>query len=173
MKPGRKCTICNHPQREVIDREIVGLGAPIRRIAKHFDVCESSVRRHIQAHVAADLTRALANTDDPDADRIGDLRRYFEGSLERLSDLDEQAAEAIEAARKSENWALVLNGVRERGRLEGRRHAARELLAKGAGELLQPPGSGGSEITINILAAPEYRAEPTHILEAEVIEPDD
>jgi hypothetical protein len=60
---GKKCYICQHPERQRIDEALIA-GQPYSRIAKNFDVSRDSVRRHSKHLVALvkkyDTTQELA-----------------------------------------------------------------------------------------------------------------
>lgn len=67
-----KCTICAHPQREAIDRDLVG-GNSFRNVADRFGVSPTAAFRHSRDHIPADLARAVAAAD---SDRAGRLRAH-------------------------------------------------------------------------------------------------
>ena len=54
----RLCSVCNHPQRESIDKALVA-GTPLPRIAALYrDISEDALFRHKAAHLPAVLARA-------------------------------------------------------------------------------------------------------------------
>jgi transposase len=53
----RRCTVCDHPERNGIDQALV-TGAPYRSVAKRFGLSESSVYRHKTEHLPAYLLKA-------------------------------------------------------------------------------------------------------------------
>ena len=53
----RSCTICEHPDREAIDRALVGDSSNLS-VSSLFGVSESAVRRHKANHLPAKLVMA-------------------------------------------------------------------------------------------------------------------
>ena len=54
---GRKCTVCTHPDREAIEKAIVGGNETIRDIARRHGLDKSAVARHKAKHLAAAVAR--------------------------------------------------------------------------------------------------------------------
>ena len=84
----RPCSICTHPQRAEIDKEIVS-GKSFRTIAGGFDVSESALKRH-KKHIATTVIeterqKAVSGT----ARMLKELSRGFD-SLARAADKAEQ-----------------------------------------------------------------------------------
>lgn len=48
---GRKCTVCTHPDREAIEKALVGNSVPLRAIACQFGIGRTSLRRHRDKHL--------------------------------------------------------------------------------------------------------------------------
>lgn len=75
----RSCTVCTHPDREEIDRELVGGEASFRNIAERFSVSVAALHRHKADHVPEALRRARASQEQDDAiDVMAELKRCFE-----------------------------------------------------------------------------------------------
>jgi hypothetical protein len=53
-KGGKGCTVCGHPERETIDRAVIG-GVPMRAVAKQWGVSYASLQRHTTNHPSSDL----------------------------------------------------------------------------------------------------------------------
>ncbi len=58
----RSCTICQHPQREALDRALVG-GAALSETAALFRVSSDAVSRHKANHLPAKLVLAQEAED--------------------------------------------------------------------------------------------------------------
>lgn len=67
-----KCTVCTHPQREAIDRELVS-GISFRNVADRFGVSPTAAFRHGREHIPADLARAA---EVAGSERAGRLRAH-------------------------------------------------------------------------------------------------
>ena len=72
----RRCTICDHPNREAIDQGLIA-GQALRDIAGHFSLSKSALARHKESHAPPVLTK---DTDDLETRiqkaREEDQRRY-------------------------------------------------------------------------------------------------
>ena len=103
----RKCTICNHPNREEIDRQLIS-GEPYRSVAKRFEASESAIYRHID-HIPASMVKAQEADEIARADSLLDL----------VESLRKKAVRILEEAEKSGDLKTALLGIREaRGCLE-------------------------------------------------------
>jgi hypothetical protein len=117
----RTCTICEHPERETIDRALVGETSNLS-VSSLFGVSESAVRRHKGNHLPATLARAkeaeeLAHADD----LLADVR-----------DLQARTLAILEAVEGTREHRIALSAIREaRSNLE--------LVAKLLGELDERP----------------------------------
>ena len=68
---GRKCTICEHPKRNEIDKAIVRDGSILRTIAHQFDLSESALKRHVKSgHIAEKIQKAAHAHEAADADDL-------------------------------------------------------------------------------------------------------
>src|SRR5918997_1142496 len=127
----RACTVCEHPEREAIDRVLVG-GASNRSAASLYDVSEASVRRHKSNHLPAKLVMAERAAEVAEADTL----------LEQVKGLQGRAYAILEKAEENGELRTALGAIREaRGNLE--------LLAKLLGELDERP-------QINLNVSPEW-----------------
>jgi hypothetical protein len=127
----RSCTICEHPDREAIDRALVG-DASNRSVASLYDVSEAAVRRHKANHLPAKLVMAQAAVEVAEADDL----------LAQVRDLQARTLAILEAAEETSQHRTALAAIREaRSNLE--------LLAKLLGELDERP-------QINVLISPEW-----------------
>ncbi len=86
----RTCTICEHPEREAIDRALVG-GASNRSAASLYDVSEAAVRRHKGNHLPAKLVMAHQEEDVREAlDVVRQLKAINATSLHILKEARDQ-----------------------------------------------------------------------------------
>jgi hypothetical protein len=63
----RRCTVCDHPERNGIDEALVS-GTPYRSVAKRFGLSESAVYRHKGEHLPAHLFKAREPEEMAQAD---------------------------------------------------------------------------------------------------------
>jgi hypothetical protein len=128
----RTCTICEHPERETIDRALVGETSNLS-VSSLFGVSESAVRRHEANHLAAKLV--LAEKAAEEVAQADDL-------LEQVRDLQSRAYGILDKAEGVGDLRTALGAIREaRGNLE--------LLAKLLGELDERP-------VVNLNLSPEW-----------------
>jgi hypothetical protein len=117
----RRCTVCDHPQRQGIDEDLV-TGAPYRSVAKRFGLSESSVYRHKTEHLPAHLLKAR---EVEEAARADDL-------LDQVRHLQAHALDILERAERAGDLRTALAAISQaRGNVE--------LLGKLAGELDERP----------------------------------
>jgi hypothetical protein len=127
----RVCTVCEHRDREAIDRALVG-SASNRSVASLYDVSEAAVRRHKANHLPAKLVMAERAAEMAEADNL----------LDQVRDLQSRTLAILEAAEETRQHRTALGAIREaRSNLE--------LLAKLLGELDSRP-------TVNILVSAEW-----------------
>ncbi len=127
----RKCTVCGHPQRHIIEETLV-TGAPYRSVAKQFELSEGAVYRHKTEHLPAHLLKAK---EVEEAARADDL-------LDRVRNLQTHALDILERAEKTGDLRTALAAISQaRGNLE--------LLGKLAGELDERP-------VVNLNISPEW-----------------
>ena len=127
----RSCTVCEHPKREIIDRELVG-GASNRSVASLYDVSEAAVRRHKANHLPAKLVMAVKAAEVVEADNL----------LHQVGDLQRRALAILDKAEETGELRTALSAIREaRGNLE--------LLAKLLGKLDERP-------VVNLNISPEW-----------------
>jgi hypothetical protein len=127
----RRCTICEHPSREEINRALVG-GASNRSAASLYDVSEAAMRRHRTNHLPAALAKAHEAEEIAQADDL----------LDQVRDIQARTLAIREAAEDARQHRTALSAIREaRSNLE--------LLAKLLGELDDRP-------QINVLVSTEW-----------------
>ena len=128
----RRCTICNHPQREGIDEALVA-GEAFRNIAQRFAASPDAVYRHQQGHLPQALVQAKEASEVSQAD----------GLLAKMHALEADAKRIQGAAEKAGDFRTALQGIRELVRII-------ELQARLLGEL-----KDGT--TVNLLVLPAWQ----------------
>lgn len=137
----RTCTICEHPRREAIDRDLVG-GSSNLSVSSVFGVSESAIRRHKGNHLPAKLAMAEKAAEVAEADDL----------LSQVQDLQTRTLAILESAEASSEHRTALSAIREaRSNLE--------LLAKLVGQLDERP-------VVNVLISTEWLQLRTTIIMA-------
>lgn len=127
----RRCTVCDHPDREAIDAALVA-GGSLRDIAGQFRISKSALARHKGNHIPAALAKAQDAHEIAQADSL----------LAQVRDLQAKALRILARAERAGELRTALAAIREaRGNIE--------LLGKLAGELLQ-------EGTVTIVTHPDW-----------------
>jgi hypothetical protein len=127
----RICTVCEHMEKDVIDRALVG-SASNRSVASLYDVSEAAVRRHKANHLPAKLVMAEKAAEVVEADNL----------LDQVKGLQCRAIAILDKAEEGGELRTALSAIREaRGNLE--------LLAKLLGELDERP-------VLNLNISPEW-----------------
>jgi len=129
----RTCTVCTHPQREVIDQALID-GEPLRAIAGRFGTSRTALQRHKGAHLPAALVKAH---EVQEVARGDDL-------LARLRELHDKAQSLLAKAEVAGDFRTALQGIAQvRGCLE--------LAARVMGLLVERrehTGEGGGPIKV-------------------------
>lgn len=74
----RVCTVCAHPSREAIDRELVAGVASFRNISERFGTSATALHRHKKEHLPETILQAHAAREQEAAiDVMGELERCF------------------------------------------------------------------------------------------------
>jgi len=137
----RTCSICQHPNREKINRLLVE-GEIFRKIAENFSLSITSLHRHKTEHLPGNLTKAKEAQEIAKADSL----------LEQVKSLQDRALDILSQAEESGDLRTALGAIREaRGNLE--------LLGKLAGEL-----QAGQ--VVNVLVSPQWITLRSVILES-------
>jgi len=127
----RSCSVCEHAEKDTIDRALVG-GASNRSVASLYDVSEAAVRGHKANHLPAKLVMAEQAAEVVEANNL----------LDQVGDLQRRALAILEKAEEAGELRTALSAIREaRGNLE--------LLAKLLGKLDERP-------VLNLNISPEW-----------------
>lgn len=73
----RVCTVCSHPDLELVDAALVA-GVANRRIASHHGLTEASIRRHKADHLPETLTKAHDAAEVARADVLLDSMKQLQ-----------------------------------------------------------------------------------------------
>lgn len=145
----RRCSICDHPKRDIIDQALVS-NAVLRGITREYGVSEDALTRHKKSHIPELLSRAQEIQDNK-AVMVAEVARAKEAMetgqannlLQQVKDLINRTDGIYEKAEEAGDLRTALTAIREsRGNLE--------LLGKLIGELQD------SGVTVNIYNNPEW-----------------
>ena len=155
----RTCTLCNHPQRDRLDRALLA-GDSYRYIALQFGTSTGALQRH-KAHLPATLVKAQAAQEVARADSL--LAQVCRE--EALFDELDQTAKAIqESAAGEQDRRGVLDAIGVRGSLAHKRRPYMELRGRMTGELLDSQASlTAAQIVVNVLQIPRICEAPEAI----------
>jgi len=140
----RVCTVCDSPNREAIDRELVA-GRSMRQIALRHAVGEYAVSRHRDNHLSAALVAVVRNSEG----------RRARSLLSRVEGIVTEAEGILTGAKESGKVSAALAAIRE---LRG----LYELLGRLTGEL--KPDTAVT--VVNLMADPEWLAIRSRLLAA-------
>ncbi len=172
----RPCGPCQDKRRNELDRRLLEkdlTGESFRRISEDFGYSETALRRHLETHIAADLTDIKATMEKAREDALAQIRiEEMEGVKEEIAaEARESIASRLELCRDHFDQLRVL---RERAALaletaEGAEDVKVALLAiKELRELLrlwgELEGKLQSQPQINILVNPEWLQLKTTIV---------
>lgn len=144
MARDNRCTVCRHPDRETLDRELAG-GLTLRDAGAKYGMSKDSIGRHKRNH----LSKALMAVQE---------RRELAGAqkaVDRAEQLYVKASAILEQAEGEGNGTLGLAAIKE---LRG----VVELLAKLTGELDEKPTVN----VLNVSSSPEWLGIQQAMLEA-------
>src|SRR4051812_24124743 len=117
----RNCTVCAHPDRDAIEREVIGL-RPYRHMAARFGVSTGALVRHHDDHLQAAVVKAS---------RIGEITRA-DDLVDRIITLARETQAVLDRAKAAEDDELALKAI-------ARRRGAR---ISGAGAITPTPVRG-------------------------------
>ncbi|MBK1668329.1 hypothetical protein CKO28_09810 [Rhodovibrio sodomensis] len=143
---GRRCTVCDHPERAKIE---LGLArkVPSRKLAQKFDVGEAAIRRHKDGHMPPQLMASLMTAATPSEIDLDQLRQSeSEGILQHLV---AERGRLYNVADEAERLGDFRSAIQAHRAINDNISTTAKLL----GEL-----STGSQTTINnnLVVAPEY-----------------
>lgn len=130
----RVCTICAHRERAAIDEALATRTGSLRSVAAQFGVSLTSLRRHAETHLPAQLVRAA---EAQEVAHGGSL-------LAQVHHLHARALALLATAESANDRTGAIQAIREaRGCIE--------LLAKMEGQLREREAA-----TVNVLVAPDW-----------------
>ena len=101
----KPCTVCNHKDREEIDRALIA-GIAYRSLASHFGLSTSALCRHTK-HLARYRDDLLRH----------DERKYNEAMLEKLDLLEVRLDRLFKSAEHYRSLRVALDCIKEYARL--------------------------------------------------------
>jgi len=134
----RRCTVCDHPQREEIDKQLV-CGEPYRTIADRFRLSKTALLRHKESHIPDALVEAQDAGEVAQAD----------GLLAQVKALQAEAQDILGEARAAGDLKTALRGI-------GQALSCLELLSKIEGRL-QDQQSVQVAVCMDIHHSPQWR----------------
>ena len=103
---GRKCSVCNHPDRGEIDKALVTRSVSMRDIAGHYGVSRSALSRHKANHLPR-LVEAAKASEAAQAVTSG------AALIDELNSLLNRALAILAAAEGSGQLKVALQAIRE------------------------------------------------------------
>ena len=103
----RTCTICTHPERDEIEKQLVAR-KPFRRIAKRFETSDTSLFRHAKNHLPGVLLKAREVREVLHADG---LLEQVRGLCERTETLFAEVEDILAKAKQSNDLRIALAAV--------------------------------------------------------------
>jgi hypothetical protein len=157
---GRPCTVCNHPERQEIDKALVS-GTVYRKLSETYGLAASSLCRHRKGHIpaqlvkafeAAEMSRTVELVQEEESHRAAEIGQAID-VVRQLKAINAACLEILQSSRADGKHAISLKAV-------DRIHRQIELQAKLLGEL-QDNGP-----QVNILVAPQWREIRVNVLQA-------
>ena len=133
----RRCTVCDHPQREEIDMQLV-CGESYRTISDHFGLSKTALIRHKESHIPDALVEAQDAGEVAQADDL----------LAQVKALQAEAQDILGEARAAGDLRTALRGI-------GQALSCLELLSKIEGRL-QDQQSVQVNVNMDIYRSPEW-----------------
>lgn len=133
----RRCTVCDHPQREEIDMQLV-CGESYRTIADRFRLSKTALIRHKESHIPDALVEAQDAGEVAQADDL----------LAQVKALQAEAQDILGEARAAGDLRTALRGI-------GQALSCLELLSKIEGRL-QDQQSVQVNVNMDIYRSPEW-----------------
>jgi hypothetical protein len=116
---GRKCSICNHPKRNEIDKSLSLDNASLRTIAVQYRVSKDSLKRHMDnGHIVQKIAKAAEAKIVTEADTL----------LDQVKSLSNRALSILSQAEGAGDLRTACSAIREV-------RSTLELLLKVSGEL--------------------------------------
>lgn len=103
---GRKCSICNHPQRSEIDKALVTRSTSYRNVSERYGVSVGALSRHKANHLPR-LVEAAKASEAAQAVTSG------AALIDELDSLLNRALAILEAAEKTGQLKVALQAIRE------------------------------------------------------------
>lgn len=128
---GQNCTVCAHPARDEIDRELLRHGR-FTDLARQYNLGRMALTRHYDAHLPRDLVKSQQAADAGRADDLlGELRTLYG-----------QARGLLDKAAAAGDLRTALRGIAEA-------RQTIELIARIEGQLRD-------QVAVNVIVSPQW-----------------
>jgi hypothetical protein len=97
----KRCTVCNHPMRGLINQDLLN-GVPYRKLAAQYNLSPAALSRHTR-HLARNLENGHRNQD----------QQFKREILDKLDLLDVRLNRIFQAATDAQSLRLALDCIRE------------------------------------------------------------
>lgn len=147
----RKCTICEHPDREKIDKLLVEPSATIRGISRQFAVSDDALSRHLKSgHIKKKILKAAVAQEKIEAN---DFLMHLQNKRLRFYEMAKEARSAKDPHLELKVYQVESKFTEMEGRALG---AFREKI--------EHSGPGGGPIQLSSLSDEELIAKVKEIL---------
>jgi len=161
VRGGSECGACKHPDRASIELGLAN-SVPLRVLAKRFGLSTYAIHRHRHRHMTPQLLAQLVTRGRMSEIDLEKLRiTESEGLLHHLVAARGRLYKAMDEAEARSDFQNL-------ARVTGTLLKNLELTAKLLGEL----NSGAANVTVNILALPEYHGLRTALMQALKVHPE-
>ncbi len=162
-----QCTICSHPDRDIIDGLLAAGTASRRTIASRYGLTDGSVQRHKTNHIGKRIVAAVERKQAKSEDVF----------LDRLEHLWNECADGVAKAKDGARVVRDLEGnLRYVGRdlsalapLLGQAHRNLELLGTATGRLNQVAGPSTVHLSV-IMPRVEVASGPNQVEPGQIID---
>ncbi len=164
-----RCTVCDHPNRDVIDRCLTTASMSRRGVARQFGLDNAAMDRHAHNHLPAKLVKAAQKAEIKEQDEFLDYIRGTMAAAAKGVELGQNAAAELAddpATLYKLTPAFMAAGLR-----------AAELLGNATGRLNQANHAAGATNVYLSVVLPrgleQGAAELPAAIDVQVIEPGD
>jgi hypothetical protein len=157
----RKCSICQHPEREQIELELAR-GTAVLRVSALFRASDDAITRHAAKHLQPAVARAqqtayaqVAHQEQHAVDLLSEVR----SRLERADRLANLAEGILTHASAAEQWSAAVGAVQAVARAQSEGRQCLELLARLHGQL-----GPDQSTSVSVMLNPEWTALQSRLI---------
>ncbi len=155
----RRCTVCLHPKRTKVDKDLVA-DLTFRSIADKYRLSEAALKRHKKNHLPARLAKAHQAAETAEAMKVVGHQRELKAEdhrealdvIQQLRAVNAACLEVLKRARSDGKDTTLLRAV-------DRIHKQIELQARLLGEIQEGQ-------TVNVAVLPEWHGIRQIVIEA-------